>query len=158
MGSTQRDGADTSAKEGGAGLSEAELAALKERTAEVKAERRRSPKADKEPEVLATIAEMPQPDRGLAERIHAIIRDVAPELTSRTWYGMPAYAQDGKVLCFFQAATKFDARYATLGFNDVARLDDGRMWPTAFAVTEIDDAVEARIRELVRRAVHSPDD
>lgn len=133
-------------------LSAAERAALKERTAEVKAERRRSSTADKEPEVLAKIAELPQPDRGLAEQVHTLVRETAPELAPRTWYGMPAYAKDGKVLCFFQAAAKFDTRYATFGFNDVARLDDGTLWPTAYALTGWDDDVAAHLRDLLTRA------
>lgn len=143
---------DAGAPSADRGLSTAERAALKERTAEVKAERRRSSKADKEAEVLAKIAELPQPDRGLAEQVHALVRETASDLAPRTWYGMPAYAKDGKVLCFFQAAAKFDTRYATFGFNDVARLDDGTMWPTAYALTGWDDGVAARLRDLVTRA------
>lgn len=134
-------------------FSPAERAAMKERAAEARAAKRRGAKADQEAEVLAKIAEMPAPDRRLAERLHQIIRTTAPELTSRLWYGMPAYAKDGKVLCFFQSADKFKARYATLGFNDVANLDDGAMWPTSFGLTELTAAEESRIRELVKRAV-----
>jgi len=138
----------------GAAFTADERAAMKERAKEVKAERRgkASGKADPEADLLAKIAELPEADRMLAERVHAIVTEVAPQLTPRTWYGMPAYAEGGKVVCFFQAAAKFSSRYATLGFNDVARLDDGAMWPTAFAVVELGPAEEARIRELVARA------
>ena len=126
---------------------------MKERAREVQAERRRAKgKADGEADVLAKIAEMAEPDRVLAEGIHAIVREAAPDLQPRTWYGMPAYARDGKVVLFFQDAGKFSSRYATLGFNDPARLDDGDMWPTAYAVTALTDEVAARIRELVVRA------
>ncbi|WP_229925887.1 iron chaperone [Streptomyces longispororuber] len=127
---------------------------MKERAKEVKAARRgaRGGKADGEAELLAKVAEMAEPDRVLAERVHALVRAAAPELTPKTWYGMPAYARDGKVVCFFQSAGKFKARYATLGFNDAAHLDDGAMWPTAFALTELTAAVEERITELVTRA------
>ena len=124
-----------------------ERAAMKERAHELKAG------ATGEQELLAKIAELPEPDRSLAERIHAIVMDAAPTLTPRTWYGMPAYAVDGKVVCFFQSAQKFKARYATLGFNDAAKLDDGAMWPTAFALTELTSKEEARIRALVKQAV-----
>ena len=104
--------------------------------------------------VLEKIAEMPQPDRDLAERIHAIVTASAPELSPKTWYGMPAYSLEGKkIVCFFQGASKFEARYATLGFNDSAHLDEGNMWPTSFALTELTDAEETRIAELVKRAV-----
>lgn len=143
------------AKEGGSGFSDEERAAMKERAAELKAESKRGgrSKKDTEPDVLAKIAEMPEPDRSIAARVHEIVKATAPELTPKTWYGMPAYALAGKVVCFFQSASKFGARYATLGFNDIARLDDGEMWPTAFAVTELTPAVEQRIAELVRRSV-----
>jgi uncharacterized protein YdhG (YjbR/CyaY superfamily) len=103
--------------------------------------------------VLAKIAEMPEPDRVMAERLHAIIKASAPALSPKTWYGMPAYAKDGKVVCFFQSAQKFSSRYATFGFNDTANLDDGAMWPTAFALTELTAADEARIAALVKKAV-----
>jgi uncharacterized protein YdhG (YjbR/CyaY superfamily) len=103
--------------------------------------------------VLAKIAEMPEPDRAMAERLHAIIKASAPALSPKTWYGMPAYAKDGKVVCFFQAAQKFKSRYATFGFNDTANLDDGAMWPVAFALTELTAADEARIAALVKKAV-----
>ena len=103
--------------------------------------------------MLAKIAEMPEPDRALGERLHAIITASAPDLSPKTWYGMPAYAKDGKIVCFFQPAQKFKTRYATLGFNDPAHLDDGAMWPTAFALTELTAADEARIGALVKQAV-----
>lgn len=106
-----------------------------------------------ERDLLAKVAEMPQPDRAMAERIHAIVTAVAPDLVPRTWYGMPAYARDGKVVCFFQSAQKFDTRYSTLGFNDAANLDDGNMWPTAYALTALTDDEEARIANLVEQAV-----
>ena len=134
------------------GFTEAERAAMKERSKELKAGKR-GKKADPEVEVIAKIAEMSEPDRSLAERLHALVKEHAPSLTPRTWYGMPAYAKDGKVLCFFQASEKFGARYATLGFNDVANLDDGTMWPTAFALTAFTPENEARISDLLRKAV-----
>jgi uncharacterized protein YdhG (YjbR/CyaY superfamily) len=138
------------------GFTAEERAAMKERAREVKAAARRGPRADKADEesaVLAKIAEMPEPDRALAERLHAIIKASAPALAPRTWYGMPAYAKDGHVVCFFQSAQKFNTRYATLGFSDKANLDDGAMWPTAFALTELTAADEARIGALVKKAV-----
>jgi uncharacterized protein YdhG (YjbR/CyaY superfamily) len=138
------------------GLSDEERAAMKQRTRELKAEARRGPragKADGEGDVLAKIAELPAPDRALAERLHALITASAPVLSPKTWYGMPAYARDGKVVCFFQAADKFKTRYAMFGFNDVANLDDGAMWPVTFALTELTAADEARIGALVKRAV-----
>ncbi len=137
------------------GFTDEEQAAMKERARELKAGSRRGPrakKADGEADVLAKIAEMPAPDRAMAERIHAIIKASAPTLSPKTWYGMPAYAKDGKVVCFFQSADKFKARYATLGFNDPANLDDDNMWATAFALKELTDVEEARITELVKRA------
>ena len=137
------------------GLSDEERAAMKQRTQELKAEARRgrrAGKADAEGDVLAKIAEMPAPDRALAERLHALIKASAPSLSPKTWYGMPAYAKDGKVVCFFQAADKFKTRYAMFGFNDVANLDDGAMWPVTFALTELTAADEARIGALVKRA------
>ena len=109
--------------------------------------------ADGESEVLAKIAEMPQPDRAMAERLHAVIKASAPALSPKTWYGMPAYAKDGKVVCFFQTRQKFNTRYATLGFSDEAKLDEGSMWPTAFALMELTAADEARIGALVKKAV-----
>jgi uncharacterized protein YdhG (YjbR/CyaY superfamily) len=126
-----------------------EQAAMRERAREAKA----AGKGDGEGEVLAKIAEMPKPDRELAERVHAIVKDTAPDLSPRTWYGMPAYARDGKVVCFFQSAQKFKSRYATLGFSDRANLDKGAMWPTAFAVKELTAADEGKIRKLVKQAV-----
>jgi uncharacterized protein YdhG (YjbR/CyaY superfamily) len=125
-----------------------ERAAMKERVREAKNG------GGGESELLEKIAEMPDADRAIAERIHAIVTKTAPSLTSRTWYGMPAYARDGKVVCFFQSAHKFKARYATLGFSDNANLDDGAMWPTSFAVKEMTPAVETKIRALVKRAVN----
>lgn len=148
--------AEAAADETAVGLTAEERAALKELVAERKAAQRRRSGAgtgDGERDVLAKIAEMPDPDRSMAERIHAILKEVAPELTPRTWYGMPAYAKDGKVICFFQAASKFKVRYATFGFDQAARLDDGVMWPTAYALTALTPEVEERIRALVRKAV-----
>ena len=133
-----------------------ERAAMQERAREMKAEARRGSKAGKadgEADVLAKISEMPPSDRTMAERIHAIVKAAAPTLEPKTWYGMPAYARNGKVVCFFQSAAKFKARYATFGFNEDANLDDGAMWPTGFALTELTPEVEARIAELVQRAV-----
>ena len=124
-----------------------ERAAMKERARELKGA------GAGERDVLAKIAEMEEPDRGMAERLHALITASAPDLAPKTWYGMPAYAKDGSVVCFFQPAKKFKARYSTLGFNDKAKLDDGAMWPTAFALVEWTDDVEATIAALVQRAV-----
>ena len=137
------------------GFTAEERAAMKERAREMKAEERASKdRAAGERDVLAKIAEMPEPDRSLAERFHAIVTANAPTLSPKTWYGMPAYAnKDGKVVCFFQAAQKFSTRYATFGFNDTANLDDGAMWPTAFALKELTTAEEARFSELVKKAV-----
>ena len=130
-----------------------ERAAMKERAKEQKAEARRgADEADGERDVLAKIAEMPAPDRVMAERLHALIKASAPALTPKTWYGMPAYAKDGKVVCFFKAAAKFNSRYATFGFEERAHLDDGTMWPTSFALTELTAADEAKIEALVRKA------
>jgi uncharacterized protein YdhG (YjbR/CyaY superfamily) len=131
-----------------------ELAALKETVKERKAEARRGArKADGERDVLEKIAEMPARDRALAKRLHAIVKASAPELSPKTWYGMPAYAKDGKVVCFFQNAAKFKSRYSTFGFNDAANLDDGAMWPTSFALKKLTAAEEARIGKLVKKAV-----
>jgi hypothetical protein len=133
-----------------------ERAAMKERAEEGKAEGRRGAragKADGESAVLAKIAEMEGSDRAMAERLHALIKASAPELSPKTWYGMPAYARDGKVVCFFQSAQKFKSRYATLGFSDATSLDDGAMWPTAFALKELTAAEEAKIGALVKKAV-----
>ena len=132
------------------GLTDDERAAMKERLKELKAEGQR---ADGEKDVLAKIAEMPESDRVMAERIHAIMKANAPELTPRTWYGMPAYAKDGTVLCFFRSAEKFKTRYATFGFSDKAKLDDGNMWPTDFALKKLTKADETRIAALVKNAV-----
>jgi uncharacterized protein YdhG (YjbR/CyaY superfamily) len=130
-----------------------ERAAMQERAAELKSAGRGSrSKRDGGQEVLAKIGEMPEPDRAIAERLHAIVTAAAPQLVPRTWYGMPAYAKDGKVLCFLQAASKFKTRYSTFGFSDRAELDDGDMWPTAFAVHELTAEVESRIAALVKRA------
>ena len=131
-----------------------ERGAMKERVKEQKAAARRGARdADGEADVLAKIAEMPQADRAMAKRLHAIIKASAPTLSPRTWYGQPAYAKDGDVVCFFQSRDKFKTRYATLGFSDKARLDEGNMWPTAFALTELTAADEKRIGALVKKAV-----
>jgi hypothetical protein len=138
------------------GFTDEERVAMKERVQELKAAPRRGPRADKaegESAVLAKIAEMPEPDRAMGERLHAVIKASAPALSPRLWYGMPAYAKDGKVVCFFQSAQKFKTRYATLGFMHEANLDEGAMWPTAFALTELTAADEARIGALVKKAV-----
>ncbi|HEY0514102.1 MAG TPA: DUF1801 domain-containing protein [Thermoanaerobaculia bacterium] len=137
------------------GFTDDERAAMKERAQELQAEARRGARADQgdgESDVLAKIAAMPEPDRAMAERLHAIIKTSAPALSPRTWYGMPAYAKDGKVVCFFQSGQKFKSRYATFGFSDKANLDDGAMWPTSFALKELTAAEEARIGALVKRA------
>ena len=136
------------------GFTDEEQAAMKERAKELKAEARANKKkADGENDVLAKIAEMSETDRVMAERLHAIITTNAPDLWPKTWYGMPAYAKDGKVVCFFQGAEKFNTRYATLGFSDTANLDEGAMWPSAFALKELTDPEEARIIALVVKAV-----
>ncbi|MFF4415745.1 iron chaperone [Streptosporangium sp. NPDC001559] len=138
------------------GFTAEERAAMKEHAQEEKKAARRTSRADKEAlalqDVLDKIADMPDSDRVIAERVHAIVTENAPDLAPKTWYGMPAYARDGKVVCFFQSADKFKARYATLGFNDSANLDDGPMWPTGFALTEVTPEVEERIAALVRQA------
>ena len=149
-----KKGTQTSAKSTSAsgrkskGFTDEERAAMKERLQELKAD-----KADGESAVLAKIAEMPEPDRAMGQRLHALIKASAPTLLPKTWYGMPAYAKDGKVVCFFQSAQKFKARYATFGFSDAAKLDEGAMWPTAFALKELTAAEEARIAVLVKKAV-----
>jgi uncharacterized protein YdhG (YjbR/CyaY superfamily) len=151
--STQRT---TAVDQTAEGWTDDERAAMKARAQEVKAAARRGPragKADGEREVLAKIAELPAADRAMAERLHAIITASAPALAPKTWYGMPAYAKDGKVVCYFTPASKFNSRYATFGFNDAANLDDGAMWPTSFALTELTAADEARIAALVKKAV-----
>jgi uncharacterized protein YdhG (YjbR/CyaY superfamily) len=135
------------------GFTAEERAAMKERAQELKAEARRANKTDVEAAVLAKIAAMPEPDRSMGERLHAIIKASAPVLSPKLWYGMPAYAKDGKVVCYFQGADKFKSRYATFGFNDDAHLDDGAMWPTSFALKELTAAGEAKIRALVKKAV-----
>jgi len=138
------------------GFTDDERAAMKERLKELKSEGRRGPRADKadgEGEVLAQIAAMPEPDRALGERLHAIIKASAPALSPKLWYGMPAYAKDGKVVCFFQSAAKFKTRYATFGFQHEASLDEGAMWPVAFALKGLTAAEEARIASLVKKAV-----
>ncbi len=137
------------------GFTDEERAAMKQRAQELKAPTRRGSggaKEDGESDVLEKIAEMPESDRAIAERLHAIIKASAPELSPKTWYGMPAYAKDGKVVCFFQSSHKFKTRYATLGFNDSAKLDDGTMWPAAFALTKLTAADAARISALVKKA------
>jgi len=147
------DGVETDGKSGG--FSAEERAAMKERARELKTESRRGSRSRKngEGDVLAKIAEMPEPDRQMALRIHEIVKAGAPALSPKTWYGMPAYALDDKVVCFFQGAKKFNARYATFGFNDAAHLDEGDMWPTSFALKDLTPAVEERIAALVKKAV-----
>jgi uncharacterized protein YdhG (YjbR/CyaY superfamily) len=137
-------------KKAAKGFTAEERAAMRERVKEMKA---RTGKADGERDVRAKLAAMPAPERAMAERLHAIIKASAPHLSPRTWYGMPAYAKDGEVVCFFQNASKFKARYATLGFSDKAKLDEGHMWPTGFALTELTPADEERIAALVKKAV-----
>jgi uncharacterized protein YdhG (YjbR/CyaY superfamily) len=131
------------------GFTKEERAAMKERAQELKAE---AAKADGESALLAKVAEMPERDRSMAERLHAIVKANAPALSPKTWYGMPAYAKDGKVVCFFQSAAKFKSRYATVGFSDQANLDEGGMWPTSFALKELTATEEAKIRALVKKA------
>ena len=136
------------------GWTDEERAAMKERAKELRAEARAGKdRAAGERAVLAKIAEMPEPDRAMAERLHAIIEESGPVLSPKTWYGMPAYAKEGKVVCFFQSGQKYNSRYSTFGFQDAANLDDGAMWPTAFALTELTAADEARIAALVKKAV-----
>jgi uncharacterized protein YdhG (YjbR/CyaY superfamily) len=136
------------------GFTAEEKAAMKERARELKAAARADKdRADGESDVLAKIAEMPEPERAMAGRLHALIKASAPALSPKTWYGMPAYAKDGKVVCFFQSAQKFNTRYATLGFSDAANLDEGDLWPTSFALKELTAAEEARISALVKKAV-----
>ncbi|MET7768417.1 DUF1801 domain-containing protein [Nocardia sp. NPDC005366] len=148
--------ASTAEKKSSVGFTDEEKAAMKEHAQELKTAARRGArgaKANGEADVVAKIAEMSESDRAMAERLHAVVKANAPELAPKLWYGMPAYAKDGKVVCFFQSAAKFNARYATFGFNDIASLDDGTMWPTAFALTQLTAADEARIGELVKKAV-----
>jgi uncharacterized protein YdhG (YjbR/CyaY superfamily) len=147
--STKRTETSTSA-----GFTAEEKAAMRERAREAKAEARRgADRAAGEKDVLEKIAEMPDADRVMAEKFHAIVTATAPDLAPKTWYGMPAYARDGKLICFFQAAAKFKARYATFGFEEHANLDDGDLWPTSFALKQLGPAEEARIAELVKKAV-----
>ena len=156
MSDTQKSAESAAASDESEGFTSEERLAMKERAHELKASARRGGRADKvDPEsaVLAKIAEMPAPDRAMAERLHAVVKASAPVLTPRLWYGMPAYAKAGKVVCFFQSSQKFKTRYSTLGFSDQANLDEGAMWPVAFALTDLTDAEEERIGELVRRAV-----
>jgi uncharacterized protein YdhG (YjbR/CyaY superfamily) len=148
--SAQKSAGSTGGKSNG--FTAEERAALKERARELKAEKRRGKNADGEADLLAKIAEMPEADRSMAERLHAIVTAIAPELSPKTWYGMPAYAKDGKVVCYFKDAAKFKSRYATFGFEEAASLDDDAMWPVAFALKELGAAEEARIVELVKRA------
>ena len=152
---TQVSAKSTAAKgETSDGFTDEERAAIQERAKEAKASSRRGSKADGESDVLAKIAEMPEADRVMAERLHVIVKASAPALAPRTWYGMPAYAnQDGKVVCFFQSGAKFKTRYSTFGFQDPACLDDGNMWPVSFAVTRITAAEEARIAALLKQAL-----
>ena len=152
---TQKSGKSTTAtgKKSG-GFTDEERAAMRERARELKAEARADrDRADGERDVLAKIAEMPPADRAMAERLHAIVKASAPDLSPKTWYGMPAYAKDGKVVCYFQGAAKFKSRYATFGFSDEANLDEGAMWPTSFALKELTAADEERIGALVKKAV-----
>ena len=146
----------TASKRDSKGFTDEERAAMKERAQELKGDARRGAsagKADGESAVLAKIAEMEGPDRAMAERLHVLIKASAPALSPTTWYGMPAYAKDGKVVCYFQSAQKFKSRYATFGFSDAANLDEGAMWPTSFALKELTAAEEARISALVQKAV-----
>jgi uncharacterized protein YdhG (YjbR/CyaY superfamily) len=155
---TQKPAKNSIAKEKKSeGFSDEEKAAMKERARELKAEAKRGARADKdreegESDVLAKIAEMKGPDHAIAKRLHALIKDTAPSLSPKTWYGMPAYAKDGKVLCFFQSAEKFKSRYSTFGFSDEANLDEGTMWPTSFALKELTPAAEEKIAKLLKKA------
>ena len=154
--STTKKAAQKSARESttAKGFTDEEKAAMKARAQELKAEARADKdKAEGESAVLAAIAAMKEPDRAMAKRLHAIIKASAPALSPKTWYGMPAYAKDGKVVCFFQSAQKFNTRYATLGFSDAANLDEGALWPVAFALKELTATEEARISALVKKAV-----
>jgi uncharacterized protein YdhG (YjbR/CyaY superfamily) len=154
MGTTRKSAKSASAtSKASKGFTDEERAAMRERAGELKAEGRASrSRAEGEADVLAKIAEMPEPERAMASRLHEIVKASAPALAPKTWYGMPAYARDGKVVCFFQSAGKFKSRYATLGFSDAAKLDDGALWPTAFALKKLTSAEEATIRALVKRA------
>ena len=147
---TQKSTKSTTTRKKSAGFTAEEREAMKERAQELKAEARG---ADGEKAVLAKIAEMPKADRDMAKRLHEIVKATAPELSPKTWYGMPAYAKDGKVVCFYQSALRFKSRYGTFGFSDKANLDEGAMWPTSFALKELTDAEGARIAALVKQAV-----
>ena len=150
---TAQKSASRSAADGGP-FSAEEKAAMRQAVRERKAQARsQDARADGERDALEAIASMPPADRAIAERLHAIVADVAPDLDPKTWYGMPAYARDGKVVCFFKAAVKFKTRYAQLGFEEAARLDDGAMWPTSYALTKLTKADEARIADLIKKAV-----
>src|SRR5437588_692957 len=156
MKDTQKSAKSPAIKKTSEGFTDEERGAMKERGQELKAAARRGSRADKadgESAVLAKIAEMLEPDRAMAERLHAVIKASAPALSPRLWYGMPAYAKDGKVVCFFQPAQKFKTRYATFGFNDAAQLDEGTIWPVAFALKQLTAAEEPRIGALVKKAV-----
>ncbi len=147
---------NTATETGNAGFTDAEKAAMKARAAELKKEKSRKKKgskADGEKDVVDALSQMPEPDRTIGERLHAIIKETAPDLTPRLWYGMPAYARNGKVLCHYQAAAKFNTRYGTLGFSDEANLDDGGLWPVAFGLRELSADDEARIAALVKQAI-----
>ncbi|HEY2665225.1 MAG TPA: DUF1801 domain-containing protein [Actinomycetota bacterium] len=155
MKDTRKSAKSTTIDKTSEGWTDEERAAMKERHKELKASARRGPRAaqaDGESTVLAKIAELPEPDRAMAERLHAVIKASVPALSPRLWYGMPAYAKDGNVICFFQSAQKFKTRYATLGFSDKANLDEGTMWPTSYALPELTAADEARIGALVKKA------
>ena len=150
---TQRSSKSTSTAKQSNGFTAEERAAMKERARELKAEARANKnRAEGERDLLAKIAEMSDPDRAIAERLHAIVTESAPALSPKTWYGMPAYARDDKVVCFFKPAEKFNSRYATFGFEDAAKLDDGAMWPTSFALTKLTAGDEAKIAALVKKA------
>ncbi|WP_040781913.1 iron chaperone [Nocardia pneumoniae] len=156
MKNAQKSANGTAKTKAAVGFTDEERAAMKEHAQELKTAARRGSRATKEDgekDVLAKIAEMSESDRAMAERIHAVVTASAPDLMPKLWYGMPAYAKDGKVVCFFQTAAKFKSRYATFGFNDIANLDEGTMWPTSFALTKLTAAEEARIAELVKKAV-----
>jgi uncharacterized protein YdhG (YjbR/CyaY superfamily) len=154
MTAAQKSGDRASTGDPANSFSTEEKAAMRERARELKAEARsRATREDGERDLLAKIAEMPAPDRAMAERLHALVTAAAPTLAPKTWYGMPAYARDGKIVCFFKAASKFDSRYATFGFEEEARIDDGSMWPTSYALTKLTQADEERLTELVKRAV-----
>ncbi|HET7482980.1 MAG TPA: DUF1801 domain-containing protein [Actinomycetota bacterium] len=151
---TRKSTKSKAASSGSSGFTAAERAAMKERAKELKAEARANRDREAgEKDVLAKIAEMPKSDRVMAERIHAIVKETAPDLAPRTWYGMPAYTKEGKIVCFFKSADKFESRYATLGFEEKANLDQGSMWPTSYALTKLTKADEAKIRSLVKKAV-----